>query len=220
MVKQAIERLKLEVFVRKQDPFIYLGMKQSFLEWTYLYAQQTLRWSRYAYGHEYRIICYGIRLPAGEAQHKFNIQPRSSPAAYFASQSNHQRKEVVFIQKLYKELESRINVSVKLVIGGRDPKATDVEGDILPTLVYLASEKRPPYFHNFKAGAMNALKGHETAYIQFPQKFHNVTKNEIYGSSLRVMNEVEFPGVDDFGGPRYHGLGCFHKKRGSVWQNV
>ena len=28
---------------------------------------------------------------------KFNIQPRS-PAAYFASQSNHQRKEVVFIQ--------------------------------------------------------------------------------------------------------------------------
>lgn len=28
---------------------------------------------------------------------KFNIQPRS-PAAYFASQSNHQSKEVVFIQ--------------------------------------------------------------------------------------------------------------------------
>uniref|UniRef100_A0A9I9E5E4 Uncharacterized protein n=1 Tax=Cucumis melo TaxID=3656 RepID=A0A9I9E5E4_CUCME len=59
---------------------------------------------------------------------------------------------------------------------------------------------------------MDEQKGHETACIQFPQKFHNVTKNEIYGSSLRVMNEVEFPGVDDFGGPRYHGLGCFHKR--------
>ncbi|KAL0560830.1 hypothetical protein IC582_001244 [Cucumis melo] len=213
---------------------------------------------------------------------KFNIQPRS-PAAYFASQSNHQRKEVVFIQKLYKELESRINVSVKLgqipkeirssikglsqwksyvsrrdhdtlfqiVIDGRDPKATDVEGDMLPTLVYLAREKRPKYFHNFKAGALNALlrvssqisngqiilnvdcdmysndsdtikdalcflmdeeQGHEVAYVQFPQKFHNVTKNEIYGSSLRVMNEVEFRGMDSFGGPRYLGTGCFHRR--------
>ncbi|KGN44128.1 cellulose synthase-like protein E1 [Cucumis sativus] len=213
---------------------------------------------------------------------KFNIQPRS-PASYFASQSNHQSKEVVFIQKLYKELESRINVSVKLgqipkeirssikglsqwksyvsrrdhdtliqiVVDGRDPKATDVEGDMLPTLVYLAREKRPQYFHNFKAGAMNALlrvssqisngqiilnvdcdmysntsdtikdalcflmdeeKGHEVAFVQFPQKFHNVTKNEIYGSSLRVMNEVEFRGMDGFGGPRYLGTGCFHRR--------
>ncbi|XP_038897440.1 cellulose synthase-like protein E1 isoform X2 [Benincasa hispida] len=191
---------------------------------------------------------------------KFNIQPRS-PATYFASQSNHQGKEVLFIQKLYKDLESRINAAVKrgripeevrssnvgfsqwksyvsrrdhdtiiqIVIDGRDPKATDVEGYVLPTLVYLAREKRPQYFHNFKAGAMNALlrvsshisngqiilnvdcdmysnnsdsirdalcflmdeeKGHEIAYVQFPQKFHNVTKNDIYGSALRVMNKM------------------------------
>lgn len=45
----------------------------------------------------------------------------------------------------------------QIVVDGRDPKATDVEGDMLPTLVYLAREKRPQYFHNFKAGAMNAL---------------------------------------------------------------
>jgi hypothetical protein len=28
---------------------------------------------------------------------------------------------------------------------------------VLPTLVYVAREKRPQYHHNFKAGAMNAL---------------------------------------------------------------
>jgi hypothetical protein len=33
----------------------------------------------------------------------------------------------------------------------------DIEGQPLPTLVYLAREKRPQYHHNFKAGAMNAL---------------------------------------------------------------
>lgn len=33
----------------------------------------------------------------------------------------------------------------------------DVDGFVLPALVYLAREKRPQYFHNFKAGAMNSL---------------------------------------------------------------
>ncbi|XP_023535776.1 cellulose synthase-like protein E1 [Cucurbita pepo subsp. pepo] len=213
---------------------------------------------------------------------KFNIQPRS-PAAYFASHTDHQSKEVDFIQTLYKDMENRINYAVKLgrvpdeiqssskgfsqwesyasrkdhdtflqiVIDGRDPKAKDVEGSVLPTLVYLAREKRPRYFHNFKAGAMNALlrvssqisngqiilnvdcdmysnnsdairdalcflmdeeKGHEIAYVQFPQLFDNITKNEIYASSLRVINEVELPGLDSFGGPLYIGTGCFHRR--------
>ncbi|XVF42562.1 hypothetical protein PTKIN_Ptkin01aG0373400 [Pterospermum kingtungense] len=46
---------------------------------------------------------------------------------------------------------------LQILIDGRDPKAVDVEGNPLPTLVYLAREKRPHYHHNFKAGAMNAL---------------------------------------------------------------
>ena len=33
----------------------------------------------------------------------------------------------------------------------------DKEGNSLPKLVYMAREKRPDHFHNFKAGAMNAL---------------------------------------------------------------
>ena len=33
-------------------------------------------------------------------------------------------------------------------------------------------------------------QGHEIAYIQFPQRFENVTKNDLYGSDLRVIAEV------------------------------
>lgn len=46
---------------------------------------------------------------------------------------------------------------MQIVIDGKDSISTDVEGCPLPTLVYLAREKRPQHFHNFKAGAMNAL---------------------------------------------------------------
>ncbi|KAL0310937.1 UNVERIFIED_CONTAM: Cellulose synthase-like protein E1 [Sesamum angustifolium] len=141
--------------------------------------------------------------------------------------------------------------SVKILIDGRDVEAKDIEGCRLPTLVYLAREKRPQHFHNFKAGAMNALirvsseisngpiilnvdcdmysnnsesirdalcflldgeKGHDVAFVQFPQNFHNLTKNELYGGSMRVVDQIEFPGMDGCGGPMYIGTGCFHRR--------
>ncbi|CAH9087415.1 unnamed protein product [Cuscuta epithymum] len=46
---------------------------------------------------------------------------------------------------------------VKILIDEREEEAKDNEGHVLPTLVYMAREKRPQYFHNFKAGAMNGL---------------------------------------------------------------
>ncbi|KAM7250103.1 hypothetical protein ACFE04_021986 [Oxalis oulophora] len=142
---------------------------------------------------------------------------------------------------------------LQILLDGRDsnPNARDIEGRPLPTLVYLAREKRPQYHHNFKAGAMNALirvsskisngqiilnvdcdmysnssesildalcffmdekEGHEIAYVQFPQKFENVTKNDIYGNSMQVITEVEFHGLDGYGGPLYIGTGCFHRR--------
>ncbi|XP_058209938.1 cellulose synthase-like protein E1 isoform X2 [Rhododendron vialii] len=140
---------------------------------------------------------------------------------------------------------------LQILIDGRDPEAKDIEGCALPTLVYLAREKRPQHHHNFKAGSMNALirvsseisngqvilnvdcdmysnnsgsvrdvlcffmdedKGHEIAYVQFPQNFENVTKNDVYGSSFVVINEVEFQGLDGYGGPLYIGTGCFHRR--------
>lgn len=45
----------------------------------------------------------------------------------------------------------------QILIDGRNREANDIEGCTLPSLVYLAREKRPQHPHNFKAGAMNAL---------------------------------------------------------------
>ncbi|XP_077217186.1 cellulose synthase-like protein E6 [Tasmannia lanceolata] len=142
---------------------------------------------------------------------------------------------------------------LQILIDGRDPNAVDNEGSALPTLVYLAREKRLQHPHNFKAGAMNALirvsseiskgqiilnvdcdmysnnsetvrdalcffmdeeKGHNIGYVQFPQTFNNITKNDLYASSLRIISEVDMPGFDGYGGPMYIGTGCFHRRVG------
>ncbi|KAJ6423706.1 hypothetical protein OIU84_024641 [Salix udensis] len=140
---------------------------------------------------------------------------------------------------------------LKILIDSKDPCSTDIDGSALPTLVYLAREKRPQHFHNFKAGAMNALirvsskisngqiilnldcdmysndplavrdalcffmdeeKSHDIAFVQFPQCFANVTKNDPYSSFMRVITDVEFHGLDGCGGPLYIGTGCFHRR--------
>ncbi|XP_030971443.1 cellulose synthase-like protein E6 isoform X1 [Quercus lobata] len=140
---------------------------------------------------------------------------------------------------------------LQILIDGRDSEAVDIQGQPLPTLVYLAREKRTQYHHHFKAGAMNALirvssrisnspiilnvdcdmysnnsksvrdalcffmdeeKGNEVGFIQFPQAFENITKNDVYSSSLNVIMELELPGFDGNGGPCYIGTGCFHRR--------
>ncbi|KAJ9568011.1 hypothetical protein OSB04_003977 [Centaurea solstitialis] len=127
----------------------------------------------------------------------------------------------------------------------------DREGNSLPKLIYMAREKRPDHFHNFKAGAMNALirvssmisngpiilnvdcdmysnsrdtvrdalcffmdeeKGHEIAFVQCPQCFDNLTKNDVYCGYLRIIREGDFHGLDGLGGPLYIGTGCFHRR--------
>ncbi|XP_027170369.1 cellulose synthase-like protein E1 isoform X2 [Coffea eugenioides] len=194
--------------------------------------------------------------------------------------ANH-TKDFASIKKLYEQLENKVLLANKLgqipdksehkgfamwdssssrgnhdtilqiLVNGSDPEARDVAGCKLPTLVYLAREKRPEHFHNFKAGAMNALirvsseisngpvilnvdcdmysndsqsirdalcflmdeeKGHEFAYVQFPQIFKNITKNDLYANSMTAGREVEFHGLDAFGGPPYIGSGCFQRR--------
>ncbi|VAI18683.1 unnamed protein product [Triticum turgidum subsp. durum] len=140
---------------------------------------------------------------------------------------------------------------VQILIDGKDQNAVDNEGNVLPTLVYMAREKRPQHHHNFKAGAMNALirvssvisnspiimnvdcdmysnnndavrdalcffldeeMGHKIGFVQYPQNYNNLSKNDIYGNSLQVINEVEMGGMDSLGGPLYIGTGCFHRR--------
>ncbi|XP_075487363.1 cellulose synthase-like protein E6 [Primulina tabacum] len=46
---------------------------------------------------------------------------------------------------------------VQILIDGWNPNSVDIEGNRLPTLVYLSREKKSGWAHNFKAGSMNAL---------------------------------------------------------------
>ncbi|RDX76910.1 Cellulose synthase-like protein E6, partial [Mucuna pruriens] len=140
---------------------------------------------------------------------------------------------------------------VQMIIDGRDTNAVDEEGFELPTLVYVAREKRPNYPHHFKAGALNSLirvsseisnapfilnmdcdmysnnadtiqeilcffldeiKGHDIAYVQFPQSFKNITKNDHYGNSYLVINEFELAGICGYGTSLYCGSGCLHRR--------
>ncbi|WVY94098.1 hypothetical protein V8G54_033186 [Vigna mungo] len=118
---------------------------------------------------------------------------------------------------------------LQILLDEKDSSAKDVDGNVMPLLVYLSREKRPQVAHNFKAGAMNSLirvssmisngeiilnvdcdmysnnsqslrdalcflmdedKGHEIAYVQTPQCFENITKNDLYGGALRVIYEM------------------------------
>ncbi|RLM85001.1 cellulose synthase-like protein E6 [Panicum miliaceum] len=168
---------------------------------------------------------------------RYNIR---SPAAYFAESDEPNDPRALEEWSF-----------VKILIDGKDRGAVDNDGNVLPTLVYMAREKRPQYHHNFKAGAMNALirvssviskspiimnvdcdmysnnsdsirealcffldeeMGHKIAFVQYPQNYNNMTKNNIYGNSLNAINQVELAGMDTWGGPLYIGTGCFHRR--------
>lgn len=140
---------------------------------------------------------------------------------------------------------------LKILLHPNDSHSKDVDGFVLPTLVYMSREKRPQYHHNYKAGAMNSLlrvssmisnakiilildcdmhsnhsrsvrdalcffmdeeKGQEIGFVQFPQNFDNVGKNDLYGNALSVLMEVELHGADGYGGPLFIGTCCFHKR--------
>ncbi|KAL1369964.1 hypothetical protein AAHE18_01G025800 [Arachis hypogaea] len=117
---------------------------------------------------------------------------------------------------------------LQIILDKKDPNnSKDVDGVVLPTLVYLAREKRPQHSHNFKAGAMNSLLRVSSSISNgkiilnvdcdmysnnSKSNFENVTKNDLYGSGLITISQVEFHGADGFGGPLYIGTGCFHRR--------
>uniref|UniRef100_A0A2P2QLH9 Cellulose synthase-like protein E6 n=1 Tax=Rhizophora mucronata TaxID=61149 RepID=A0A2P2QLH9_RHIMU len=159
--------------------------------------------------------------------------------------------------KNHKVTKSDHQPIVKIIVDGRDKGAVDDDGSRLPTLVYVAREKRPRYPHHFKAGAMNALirvsseisngsiilnldcdmnandsdtikdalcffldeeKGHEIAYVQHPQAFGNITKNDLYANSCLVVNK-ELAGMGGYGAALYCGTGCFHRRESLCGKN-
>ncbi|XP_038982488.1 cellulose synthase-like protein E6 isoform X1 [Phoenix dactylifera] len=179
------------------------------------------------------------------------MENRINDAVKFGKVSENIRKQHRGFLEWNRATTSRDHQAIlHILIDGRDTNAIDDEGFTLPTLVYMAREKRPYRHHNFKAGAMNSLvrvsseissgavmlnvdcdmyssnsetvkdalcflmdeeKGHEIAYVQLPQLFNNITKNDIYGSSP-MWAWKDFHGLDGYGGPLYVGSGCFHRR--------
>ncbi|CAL9219049.1 unnamed protein product [Arabidopsis halleri] len=59
---------------------------------------------------------------------------------------------------------------------------------------------------------LDEKEGKEIAFVQFPQCFDNVTRNDLYGSMMRAIADVDFLGLDGNGGSLYIGTGCFHRR--------
>lgn len=50
-------------------------------------------------------------------------------------------------------------------------------------------------------------------YIQFPQIFHGINENDIYGGQLKLEFHIEASGLDGLLGPTYVGTGCFFRRK-------
>ncbi|KAI4369676.1 hypothetical protein MLD38_018092 [Melastoma candidum] len=53
------------------------------------------------------------------------------------------------------------------------------------------------------------------AFVQFPQRFHNISKNDIYDSQIRSVFTISWFGMDGLRGPVISGT-CFYMKRESL----
>lgn len=59
---------------------------------------------------------------------------------------------------------------------------------------------------------LDEKKGDEVAFVQFPQHFDNMTKNDVYANVNHATNEVELAGAGGYGAALYCGTGCFHRR--------
>ncbi|KAJ0092161.1 hypothetical protein Patl1_25190 [Pistacia atlantica] len=50
------------------------------------------------------------------------------------------------------------------------------------------------------------------AFVQFPQKFHNISNTDIYDSQLRITFMTRWPGIDGIQGPMLSGTGYYMKR--------
>ncbi|KAK8478490.1 hypothetical protein V6N13_096002 [Hibiscus sabdariffa] len=51
------------------------------------------------------------------------------------------------------------------------------------------------------------------AYVQFPQEFHGLNKNDIYACEHKRLYKVQQVGLDGLSGPNYLGTSCFFRRR-------
>ncbi|XP_023745621.1 cellulose synthase-like protein G2 isoform X1 [Lactuca sativa] len=128
----------------------------------------------------------------------------------------------------------------------------DVQGNVMPNLIYVSREKRKGTPHRFKAGALNVLlrvshtmtnapivltmdcdmysndpktplealcyfldpskDSQNIAYIQYPQLFHGINKEDLYGAEFKFIFQINMTGLDGLIGPSHAGTGCFFRR--------
>ncbi|KAI3466411.1 hypothetical protein Pfo_023074 [Paulownia fortunei] len=59
---------------------------------------------------------------------------------------------------------------------------------------------------------MDEKQGQQISYVQYPQRYSNITKNDIYANASCATFQIELAGLDGFGGALYIGTGCFHRR--------
>ncbi|KAK8685088.1 hypothetical protein V6N13_041097 [Hibiscus sabdariffa] len=56
----------------------------------------------------------------------------------------------------------------------------------------------------------------DLAFIQFPQRFHGLNKDDIYGSEYKRLFKINPMGLDGIKGPNYLGSGCFFRRQALI----
>ncbi|XP_010274111.1 PREDICTED: cellulose synthase-like protein E6 isoform X1 [Nelumbo nucifera] len=59
---------------------------------------------------------------------------------------------------------------------------------------------------------LDPKEGHRIGYVQFPQSFNGVTKNDLYANGVKRIYEIEFFGTNAHNGPMYAGTGSVHRR--------
>nr|GLL22503.1 cellulose synthase-like protein E6 [Ipomoea trifida] len=59
---------------------------------------------------------------------------------------------------------------------------------------------------------MDEKRGHEISFVQHPQRYANITKNDLYGNVARVAHEIELACLGSHGAALFCGTGCFHRR--------
>ncbi|CAM0951857.1 unnamed protein product [Alopecurus aequalis] len=174
---------------------------------------------------------------------RYNIEPRSPAAYFSESdglQDLCTPKERSLIKDMYDEMTERIDT---VVMSGKIPeeiKANHKGFDewnleinskdhqpIVQIRVSSVISNSPivmnvdcDMYSNNKDTIRDALcffldeeMGKKIGFVQYPQSYNNMTKNDIYGNSMKVISKVELCGSDSVGGPLYIGTGCFHRRK-------
>nr|GMC76384.1 cellulose synthase-like protein E6 [Ipomoea batatas] len=59
---------------------------------------------------------------------------------------------------------------------------------------------------------MDEKRGHEISFVQHPQRYANITKNDLYGNVARATHEIELACLGSHGAALFCGTGCFHRR--------